>query len=68
MIEPDEWHGFRRNLTAVLQWRSMIAYWQNEKQYNSDAFRKEVGSIERELAETETDLSHSYVLDSKTTR
>ena len=62
MIEPDEWRGFRRNLKSVLQWRSMEAYWQNEKQYFSDAFREEVSSIQRELAESPGERSHSYVL------
>jgi hypothetical protein len=63
MIEPDEWRGFRENLQAVLEWRSMRLFWKNEGHYYSDAFREEVSAIQSELSENETSSSHSYVLD-----
>lgn len=63
MIEPDEWHGFRRNLSSVLQWRSMQAYWQNEDHYYSDSFRQEVAAIQKELEQRDAEFGHSYVLD-----
>ena len=61
MIEPDEWRGFRRNLSSVLQWRSMQAYWDHEQHYYSDAFREEVGKIREDPAPAEMD--HAYVLE-----
>lgn len=64
MIEEDEWLGFRRNLKAVLQWRSMREYWANEHQYYSDTFRAEVDRIEAEESGDADELSHSYVLKS----
>ena len=63
MIEPDEWRGFRSNLSSILQWRSMKVYWDNEDHYYSDAFREEVAAIQRELAESEDGFRHSYVID-----
>jgi len=63
MIEPDEWHGFRENLKAVLEWRSMREFWKNEGHYYSDAFRTEVSAIQREQSDIESSLSHSYLLD-----
>ena len=63
MIEPDEWRGFRENLQAVLEWRSMRLFWKNEGHYYSDAFREEVSAIQSELSENETSSSHSYVFD-----
>ncbi len=64
MIEDDEWRGFRQNLKAVLQWRSMQEYWNNECQYYSDAFRAEIERIESESGEEDSDPGHSYVLRS----
>lgn len=64
MIEPDEWLGFRRNLKSVLQWRSMEVYWQNESQYYSDAFREEIGTIQKEIARDADSSGHSYVFES----
>jgi len=63
MIERDEWHGFRENLKAVLEWRSMREFWKNEGRYYSDAFRAEVSAIQREQSEVESVLSHSYLFD-----
>ena len=63
MIEPDEWRGFRENLKAVLEWRSMRQFWKNEGHYYSDAFRAEVSAIQSELSETDSAKSHSYVLE-----
>ena len=63
MIEPDEWRGFRKNLQAVLEWRSMRQFWENEAQYYSDAFRAEVAAIQSGLSDKDTTASHSYVLN-----
>ena len=64
MIEPDEWRGFRKNLEAVLEWRSIRQFWENEGHYYSDAFRAEVAAIQSGLSEEESAASHSYVLNS----
>lgn len=63
MIEHDEWQGFRENLKAVLEWRSMRVFWKNEGRYYSDAFRAEVSAIRNEMSEADSAISHSYVLD-----
>jgi hypothetical protein len=63
MIERDEWLGFRENLKAVLEWRSMREFWKNESHYYSDTFRAEVDAIQGEQSGAESALSHSYVLD-----
>lgn len=64
MIEQDEWQGFRENLKAVLEWRSMQEFWKNERHYFSDAFRAEVSAIQADKRQTDTATSHSYVLNS----
>jgi hypothetical protein len=63
MIELDEWQGFRENLKAVLEWRSMREFWNNEGHYYSDSFRNEVSAIQAELPKTDSAVSHSYVLN-----
>ena len=63
MIELDEWQGFRENLKAVLEWRSMREFWNNEGHYYSDSFRNEVSVIQAELPKTDSAVSHSYVLN-----
>jgi len=63
MIERDEWHGFRENLKAVLEWKSMREFWKHEGHYYSDAFRAEVSAIQSEQSKNGATLSHSYVLD-----
>jgi len=63
MIEHDEWRGFRENLKAVLEWKSMRQFWQNESHYYSDAFRAEVLAIQREQSDIDSPMSHSYILD-----
>ena len=62
MIEADEWQGFRENLKAVLEWRSMREFWANEGHYYSDAFRAEVSGLLAELADVDSATSHAYVL------
>ncbi len=64
MIEEDEWQGFRRNLKAMLQWRSAREYWKNESQYYSDAFRAEVQRIVAGDPGEDSELSHAYVFKS----
>jgi hypothetical protein len=66
MISSDEWQGFRENLKAVLEWRSMRAYWKNEAHYFSDAFRAEVSAIQSDVPDANSTLSHSYVIGSET--
>ena len=68
MIESDEWQGFRQNLKAVLEWRSMREYWSNEGRYYSDAFRAEVSAIQSEMTEIGSIESHSYVLNPGTSK
>ena len=63
MIERDEWHGFRQNLKAVLEWGSMREFWKNEGHYYSDAFRAEVSAIQSEQSEISDAPSHSYVIN-----
>jgi len=62
MIEKDEWQGFRRNLKAMLEWRSTKEYWMNEGHYYSDAFRAEVQTIQAEMTESDSTDSYAYVL------
>ena len=62
MLENDEWAGFRRNLKAMLKWRSTREFWKNEHAYYSDAFRAEVKTIEAEIAD-DPSFEHGYVID-----
>ena len=62
MLSENEWLGFRSNLKANFEWASMRAYWDNEKQYYSAPFQKEVVGIIEELSESNED-SFAYVTD-----
>lgn len=67
MLSADEWQGFRQNLKAILEWKSMRTYWANESHYYSAAFQKEIASIQKELATGSDELSHGYILNEQKT-
>ena len=64
MLAEDEWQGFRLNLKAILEWKSLQTYWENESQYYSRSFQAEVATIQQELAGKSSDLSHKYIFNS----
>ena len=61
MLLEDEWRGFRRNLTALLQLRHMQQYWARESEIYSDAFKEEVARIQAEI-ESDPEASRSVIL------
>lgn len=63
MLSEDEWRGFRLNLKATLEWRSMQEYWTNEHQFYSEAFQSEVSNVLREVGSGPDNLSHAYILE-----
>ena len=63
MLSADEWRGFRLNLKATMEWRSMQEYWKNEHQFYSEAFQSEVSDIQREVESGSDNLSHNYILE-----
>jgi len=62
MLSDDEWRGFRKNLKAIFEWKSAGTYWENESQYYSETFQKEILNIRKELADRSPELSHGYVV------
>jgi hypothetical protein len=62
MLADDEWQGLRHNLEAMLQWKTVQTYWDNESQYFSSSFQAEVAKIQQELTGKSSGLSHGYVI------
>jgi hypothetical protein len=40
MLTKDEWRGFRLNLAAIFEWKTVRTVWKNEKQFFSETFQK----------------------------
>ncbi len=62
MLSDDEWKGFRLNLSAILEWPTLQTYWENEQQFFSAAFQKEIAAIQAEMVGGTREMVHSYVL------
>ena len=49
MLTEDEWQGLRLNIKANFEWESLRDYWQNERQFYSEAFQAEIDRIQSEV-------------------
>jgi len=65
MLTEDEWRGIRLNLEAVFEWQTIRTYWENEKQFYSRPFQKEVEAILEKASESPSVRSHAYALSAR---
>ena len=61
MLTSDEWRGFKMNLEAICEWPSVRTFWENEKQFFSSAFQKEISEILEKVPDAKAS-SHRYVI------
>jgi hypothetical protein len=65
MLSKDEWRGFRLNLKALFEWKTTQTYWKNERSFYSSAFQDEITTIQKEVASSNEDPRHDYVLGNR---
>lgn len=63
MLTKDEWRGFRLNLEAICEWKTVRTVWKNEKQFFSETFQNEIEEILKNLPDSKV-RSHGYALSS----
>ena len=61
MLTQDEWQGFRLNLKAIFEWRTVRTVWDNEKQFFSMEFQNEIDEILKDVPEPRIQ-SHGYAV------
>lgn len=49
MLSDEDWNGFRQNLKALLQVPAYRDFWEREREVFSQAFRREVTAVLREI-------------------
>lgn len=63
MLSEDEWSGFRLNLKSLFDVPTLQDYWDNEQQFFSQRFQREVAAILREKEEEGSAASYQYLFE-----
>ena len=67
MLSDEDWNGFRQNVKALMQVRFYRDFWEREREVFSQAFRREVTAILREIPASPV-LERSLLFEKKATQ